>query len=102
MASDIVDNNLDNVMFLCTEMLELADQGDRYRQDAGCGVVYGALRDAAYMIRHLAEKELLEHRDKSGASSKKTKKGRVKGKSDRASADTREGKTLKVEKHPGS
>lgn len=73
MASDIVDNNLRNVIHLCYEMLEHADHGDRFRTDAGCGVVYGTLRDTAYKIRQLAEEELAQHAKRSGASSPKRK-----------------------------
>jgi len=73
MSSDIVDNNLGNVVHLCYEMLEHADHGDRFRKDAGCGVVYGTLRDAAYKIRQMAEEELARHSGKSSASSSKKK-----------------------------
>jgi len=65
MPGEIVDNNLRNVIHLCYEMLEHADHGDRFREDAGCGVVYGTLRDTAYKIRNLAEQELEEHGRKS-------------------------------------
>lgn len=53
--------NLQRTIELCYEMLELADCGDNYRQDEGCGVVYGTLRDTAYKVRKLAEKELKIH-----------------------------------------
>jgi len=45
-------------------MLELADHGDKIRYDGGCGVVYGTLRDVAYKVRQLAEKELSRHHNK--------------------------------------
>lgn len=61
MPSDIIDQNLRNVIQICYEMLEIADRGDSYRQDSGCGAVYGRLRDAAYKIRLQAEHELLFH-----------------------------------------
>jgi hypothetical protein len=73
MSTDIIDNNLRNVIHLCYEMLEHADHGDRFRKDAGCGVVYGTLRDTAYKIRQLAEEELSQHSRKSGTSSPKKK-----------------------------
>ncbi len=44
------------------EMLALAEQGDRDRDDDSCGIVYGVLRDAAYRIRKLAEEECEKHR----------------------------------------
>lgn len=56
------DKNIRRVVEICYEMLELADHGDKFRRDEGCGVVFGALRDEAYKIRQLAEKELERHR----------------------------------------
>jgi len=61
MSTDIINQNLRNVIQICYEMLEIADRGDAYRQDSGCGAVYGRLRDAAYKIRRQAEHELLSH-----------------------------------------
>jgi hypothetical protein len=61
MSTDIINQNLRNVIQICYEMLEIADRGDGYRQDSGCGAVYGRLRDAAYKIRLQAEHELLCH-----------------------------------------
>ena len=46
---------------LTEEMLELADRGDTDREDTGCGVLYGILRDSAYKLRKLAEKEKEAH-----------------------------------------
>ena len=50
--------NLNRVKELCYEMLEVADNGDRYRTDDGSGVVFGLLRDSAYKIRSITEKQL--------------------------------------------
>jgi hypothetical protein len=50
--------NLNRVKELCYEMLEVADYGDRYRSDDGSGVVFGLLRDSAYKIRSITEKQL--------------------------------------------
>jgi hypothetical protein len=61
MSTDNINQNLRNVIQICYEMLEIADRGDAYRQDSGCGAVYGRLRDAAYKIRMQAEHELLRH-----------------------------------------
>ena len=61
MADKIINCNLRKVIKLCNEMLELADHGDKCRTDAGCGVVYGTLRDAAYKMRRLAKNELAQH-----------------------------------------
>ena len=46
---------------LADEMLRVADEGDRYREDESCGILYGVLRDAAYRIRALAEREQKNH-----------------------------------------
>lgn len=58
------DRNIKRTIHLTQEMIELADQGDADREDTGCGVLYGVLRDAAYKIRQLAEKEKGRHQDK--------------------------------------
>ena len=42
-------------------MLEVADQGDVVREDTGCGVLYGVVRDSAYRIKKLAEAEKDAH-----------------------------------------
>ncbi|PIU54018.1 MAG: hypothetical protein COS90_03075 [Deltaproteobacteria bacterium CG07_land_8_20_14_0_80_60_11] len=47
-------------------MLKLADEGDAARQDVGCGVLYGVLRDAAYRLKKLAEAEREAHIKKGG------------------------------------
>jgi hypothetical protein len=46
---------------LAEMMVELADQGDAAREDVGCGVLYGLLRDSAYKIRRVAEQEKEDH-----------------------------------------
>ncbi len=61
MPDDIVDKNLHKVIQLCYEMLELADHGDQFRRDTGCGIVYGMLRDVAYKVRSMAQKEISQH-----------------------------------------
>lgn len=60
-TQDKADLNLEQVIGLCSEMLELADLGDHYRLDDGCGIVFGAMRDSAYKIRKLAREELIRH-----------------------------------------
>ncbi len=42
-------------------MLHLANKGDAEREDVGCGILYGVLRDAGYKIKKLAEKEKEAH-----------------------------------------
>ncbi len=60
---DPIDKNLKTVIELCYEMLQVADHGDKIRNDEGCGAVYGMLRDAAYKIRRIAEEELKNHEE---------------------------------------
>lgn len=44
-------------------MIILADQGDLNRNDKTCGILYGVLRDSAYKLKSLAEKERQLHID---------------------------------------
>jgi hypothetical protein len=55
------DNNLKKTIHLTDEMIELANIGDAEREDTGCGILYGIIRDAAYKIRKLAETEREKH-----------------------------------------
>jgi hypothetical protein len=52
---------LNKTLELAELMLKLADEGDAVRQDVGCGVLYGVLRDSAYRIKKLAEAERAAH-----------------------------------------
>ena len=54
--------NLLKVLRMTNEMLALADEGDRDRNDDSCGILYGILRDVAYRIRSLAEAECEQHK----------------------------------------
>ena len=45
-------------------MISLADRGDADREDIGCGILYGVLRDSAYRIKKLAEQEKQRHQAK--------------------------------------
>jgi hypothetical protein len=42
-------------------MIKVADEGDIEREDNGCGILYGVLRDSAYKLKKLAEKEKEKH-----------------------------------------
>lgn len=55
------DENIKKTLKLAKEMLDLADKGDTVREDTGCGVLYGVLRDSGYKIRKLAETEREAH-----------------------------------------
>lgn len=48
---------------MTNEMLALADEGDRDRNDDSCGIIYGILRDSAYQLRKLANQECHKHKD---------------------------------------
>ena len=61
MPAESVDENLKDLIALSGQMLRLADRGDAERTDAGCGVIYGTLRDAAYKVRRMAQNELQKH-----------------------------------------
>jgi hypothetical protein len=58
------DKHILRTLELTAEMIALANQGDEDRQDIGCGVLYGVLRDSAYKLRQLAEKEKQAHIEK--------------------------------------
>jgi len=55
------DQNIHEALLLADRMLDLADRGDQEREDAGCGILYGILRDSAYKIKKVAEKERQSH-----------------------------------------
>jgi hypothetical protein len=58
------DQNILRTIQLSQEMMLIADQGDAEREDTGCGILYGILRDAAYKILKLAEEERARHQAK--------------------------------------
>lgn len=58
------DINIIQTLSLAEQMLKLAERGDEEREDTGCGIIYGMLRDSAYKIRQLAEKEKQAHVNK--------------------------------------
>ena len=58
------DKNIQHAIQLTQDMIKLANQGDVDREDTGCGVLYGVLRDSAYKILQLAEEEKGRHQAK--------------------------------------
>lgn len=58
------DRNIKKTLALAERMIELADRGDTDREDSGCGILYGMLRDSGYKIKRLAEAEKLKHQAK--------------------------------------
>ena len=55
------DQNIYETLLLANRMMDLADRGDQDREDAGCGILYGILRDAAYKLKKAAENEKRAH-----------------------------------------
>ena len=55
------DQNLKQAILLAERMIKLANKGDSDREDTGCGILYGMLRDSGYKIKRLAEDERLKH-----------------------------------------
>jgi hypothetical protein len=55
------DHNLKQAILLAERMIKLADKGDGDREDIGCGILYGMLRDSGYKIKQLAESEKHKH-----------------------------------------
>lgn len=55
------DESIKETIGLAEEMLKVADRGDAVREDNGCGVLYGILRDSAFKIKKLAEAERDAH-----------------------------------------
>jgi hypothetical protein len=51
------DHNIKKTINLVEEMIKIANKGDIEREDTGCGILYGVLRDSAYKLKKIAEKE---------------------------------------------
>ncbi len=58
------DHNIKKTIQLAKQMIQLADKGDIDREDSGCGVLYGMLRDSGYKLMNLAEAEKEKHKAK--------------------------------------
>jgi hypothetical protein len=58
------DQNLKKTLDLVNQMIHLSNQGDMDREDSGCGILYGVLRDSAYKLKRLAEEEKSAHQKK--------------------------------------
>ena len=55
------DESIKKTIGLAEKMLKVADKGDGVREDNGCGVLYGVLRDCGFKIIKLAEAERDAH-----------------------------------------
>jgi hypothetical protein len=58
------NRNINDTLELSRQLMFLADKGDMERDDDGCGVLYGIVRDIAYRIKAEAEREIECHRKK--------------------------------------
>ena len=58
------NRTLEETISLTDTMLDLSEKGDMAREDDGCGILYGVLRDSAYKIRKMAEAEKDSHKKK--------------------------------------
>lgn len=56
------NKNLLEVLQVTQELLQIADKGDIEREDSGCGVLFGIVRDSAYKIKAMAEMEIQKHK----------------------------------------
>jgi hypothetical protein len=61
-VKDYCDEVIERILELANKMIALANEGDSKRQDVGCGVLFGTLRDSAYKLKSLAEVEIAEHK----------------------------------------
>ena len=55
------NKSIKETLELTEKMLAIADRGDAVREDNGCGVLYGVVRDSAFKIKKLAEEEKEVH-----------------------------------------
>jgi hypothetical protein len=55
------DKSIQKTLEMVKTMLEVADRGDAVREDTGCGILYGVVRDSAYRIKKMAELEKAAH-----------------------------------------
>lgn len=55
------DENIKKTLELVQDMIKIADTGDAYREDVGCGILFGIVRDSAFKIKNLAEEEKQKH-----------------------------------------
>ena len=58
------NHNIRKTLNIVNEMIKIANKGDIDREDNGCGILYGVLRDSAYKVKKLAEQEKQNHIEK--------------------------------------
>jgi hypothetical protein len=49
------NENIKKALELANNMIVPAEKGDADREDDGCGILYGVLRDSAYEIKQIAD-----------------------------------------------
>ena len=59
--ADSCQKHLQRALRLAQELLTLADKGDAERQDVGCGIVFGTMRDCGYKLQALVNQEIQAH-----------------------------------------
>ena len=58
------DEKIVKSLILVEDMISLAEKGNADQEDAGCGNLYGVLRDTAYKIKQIAKTEKEKHINK--------------------------------------
>ena len=61
---DNCQKHLEKAHDLAEQLFVLADPGNAERQDVGCGIVFGTLRDGGYKLRMLVAREIENHQQK--------------------------------------
>ncbi len=56
------NKNILKVLDHVRKLLFIADKGDLQREDDGCGVLFGVVRDSAYKMKIEAEREMENHK----------------------------------------
>lgn len=56
------NENIVSLVKCAGELMRIADEGDSWRDDDGCGVLYGVARDSAHKIVRQAEEEITRHK----------------------------------------
>ena len=60
------DRNLQETVELAERLISLSFKGDEEREDNGCGILYGVMRDTGFRLKELAQREVRNHRLKLG------------------------------------
>jgi hypothetical protein len=71
------DLNLKQSLELAERMISLSFSGDADREDNGCGIIYGVMRDAGFRLKDLVTREIDNHRQKAGRDSGEGRRGRA-------------------------